>query len=342
MTNDVVDRHLPHRASRALPRRRQLLALSGGGYRGLFSAIVLEQLEAFAGKPLARCFDLIADTSVGGLLACAIAVEVPVRRVRETLEEHAGAIFPKVRGKKPRQFAGTLYDSDALRKAITLTLGEHAQTRLIDIAKPLLLPTVSWVTGKTLLLTSYGIAGSLASPLKLVDAALATSAAPTYFPPHKIQGDVLLDGGLTANAPDIAALSCAQRRWANGLESTYMLSVGTAGASAAGMAGDVPQSGLAWMLDKIIPLIMEAQAHLAAEQCAMLLDQRCLRLNPVPGAGHAALNALDVIDVSMTQTLQALGHSTFQDAKARHLGMLNKLCGHSARTPPKKRARGKP
>jgi predicted acylesterase/phospholipase RssA len=330
MTDDVVDRDLPARASTALPRRRQLLALSGGGYRGLFSAIVLEELEAFAGKPLAHCFDLIAGTSVGGLLASAIAVEVPVRRVRETLEEHAPAIFPKVHAKRLRQLAGTIYDSQALRTAITLTLGAHAQTRLIDITKPLLLPAVSWVTGKTLLLASDGIAGPLASPLTLLDAALATSAAPTYFPPHDIQGDVLLDGGLTANAPDIAALSFAQRRWATGLASTYMLSVGTAGASAAGMAGKVPKSGVAWMYDKLIPLIMEAQENLAAEQCAMLLDQRYLRLNPVPGPGHAQLSAFDVVDVSMTQTLHALGHSSFRDAKARHLGMLNKLCGHSA------------
>jgi hypothetical protein len=108
MTDDVVDRALPKRGSRTLPRRRQLLALSGGGYRGLFSAIVLEELEAFAGKRLTHCFDLIAGTSVGGLLACAIAVEIPVRRVRETLEEHAGAIFPKVRAKKFKQIAGTL------------------------------------------------------------------------------------------------------------------------------------------------------------------------------------------------------------------------------------------
>jgi hypothetical protein len=103
-----------------------------------------------------------------------------------------------------------------------------------------------------------------------------------------------------------------------------MLSIGTAGASAAGMAGDVPASGAGWIvLDKIIPLMMEAQERLASEQCATLLDGRYMRLSPVPSPGQSALKALDVVDASMTATLQALGHATFAEARSQHFGKLN-------------------
>jgi patatin-like phospholipase/acyl hydrolase len=37
--------------------------------------------------------------------------------------------------------------------------------------------------------------------------ALATSAAPTYFPPHVAEGRTFVDGGLVANAPDLVLLT---------------------------------------------------------------------------------------------------------------------------------------
>jgi patatin-like phospholipase/acyl hydrolase len=77
------------------PATRRLLCLSGGGFRGLFSAIVLEHMEArlkLAGLGALRDqFDLIAGTSIGGLLACGLAAGVPARHLRETLEEHGAA-----------------------------------------------------------------------------------------------------------------------------------------------------------------------------------------------------------------------------------------------------------
>ena len=50
-----------------------VLALSGGGYRGLYTATVLSELEAVLGRPIASHFDLICGTSAGGLLALGLA-----------------------------------------------------------------------------------------------------------------------------------------------------------------------------------------------------------------------------------------------------------------------------
>lgn len=45
-----------------------VLALSGGGFRGLYTATVLKHLEEQLGTPLAKRFDLICGTSAGGYL----------------------------------------------------------------------------------------------------------------------------------------------------------------------------------------------------------------------------------------------------------------------------------
>ncbi len=55
----------------------RVLAIDGGGIRGLIPALVLAELERCAGRPIAQLFDLIAGTSTGGILACALGKPGP-------------------------------------------------------------------------------------------------------------------------------------------------------------------------------------------------------------------------------------------------------------------------
>ncbi|KAI8426055.1 hypothetical protein MSG28_005021 [Choristoneura fumiferana] len=59
----------PHRA----PLRHALLCLDGGGIRGLVLVQILINLEAAIGRPIIHCFDWVAGTSTGGILALALA-----------------------------------------------------------------------------------------------------------------------------------------------------------------------------------------------------------------------------------------------------------------------------
>eukprot|EP01051_Picozoa_sp_SAG22_P009925 SAG22_NODE_862_length_6808_cov_3.881204_4_plen_118_part_00 len=52
----------------------RILALDGGGVRGLVTLTVLAQLEKIAGCKIADLFDLICGTSAGGLIAGALAL----------------------------------------------------------------------------------------------------------------------------------------------------------------------------------------------------------------------------------------------------------------------------
>ncbi len=72
----------------------QALALTGGGYRGFSTARSLQVMEDSIGVPLGRRFDLTCGTSIGGIIALAIAFEVPMREVVEVFERFGATIFP--------------------------------------------------------------------------------------------------------------------------------------------------------------------------------------------------------------------------------------------------------
>lgn len=69
-----------------------MLCLDGGGIRGLVLVQLLINLEAAVGKPIVHCFDWIAGTSTGGILALALASGKSLRecqRVYFRMKEHA-------------------------------------------------------------------------------------------------------------------------------------------------------------------------------------------------------------------------------------------------------------
>jgi uncharacterized protein len=75
------------------PTPFHVLSLSGGGFLGLYSAVVLEDLERRAGVPLGRRFDLVAGTSIGAVLALALAFELPMARLVELFVQFGPTVF---------------------------------------------------------------------------------------------------------------------------------------------------------------------------------------------------------------------------------------------------------
>ena len=54
--------------------RFQILSLDGGGLKGIFTAAFLSHIEEHAGIRLIDCFDLIAGTSTGGIVALGLGL----------------------------------------------------------------------------------------------------------------------------------------------------------------------------------------------------------------------------------------------------------------------------
>ena len=84
----------------------QALALTGGGYRGLYTAKALQTMEDSIGEPIGRRFDLLCGTSIGGIVALAAAFEVPMRKVVEVFEQNGEKIFPS--SQRPPRGAGKM------------------------------------------------------------------------------------------------------------------------------------------------------------------------------------------------------------------------------------------
>jgi hypothetical protein len=209
-----------------------VLTLDGGGMRGVYTATYLGELaEAFARKrrtgPLdvGKGFDLIAGTSTGGIVACALAAGVPLRDVVSLYREHGAAIFPlKLPVRLGVSIMSQLWSrrnalargAQALRSALEARFGDQTleavyQRRGIALA----IPSVemnrhhSWVF-KT---PHHPNTNGRDNPYRLVDVCLATTAAPLFRSLAPIDDPhggpsyfVFADGGLWANNPVIVGL----------------------------------------------------------------------------------------------------------------------------------------
>jgi len=202
-----------------------ILALSGGGFRGLYTARILAELEQHVGEPLARRFDLLAGTSIGGILALALAMEIPTVRMVHLFESHGEEIFR-------RRFAlfGILrasYSQDKLRELLEAD-DLFGQQRLEAARHRVLVPSINYSSGRPVVFkTPHHVDFFRDKQHRLVDIALATSAAPGYFPRHVFDNNQYVDGGLFANAPGLLAVHEALCFLGQSREALRLVAIGT-------------------------------------------------------------------------------------------------------------------
>jgi len=213
-----------------LPQLR-VLSLDGGGVRGAYTATYLDRVAAGFAKrrgvgalDIGAAFDLIVGTSTGGIIACALAVGIPLAEIVALYKEHGPAIFPRPLPSGYFSAVGDLHKrhealaagTESLRNALTdklkaKTLGEIYAERGVALAIPAveLGQHRAWVF-KTPHLKDTNHRDD---NYTLVDVCLATSAAPIYRSlaavNHPDGGDgfnVFTDGGLWANNPVMVGL----------------------------------------------------------------------------------------------------------------------------------------
>lgn len=186
----------------------RLLCLDGGGIRGLVLIQTLLEIESILGKPVVHCFDWIAGTSTGGILALGLAAGKSLRECQ--------ALYFRI---KEDAFVGSRpYNSEGLEKVLKECLGSY--TVMADIEKPHIMITGVLADRKPVDLHLFRNYESPHSLLKVPEnsmfkstlapqeqllwkAARATGAAPSYF---RAFGR-FLDGGLIANNPTLDAMT---------------------------------------------------------------------------------------------------------------------------------------
>ena len=162
----------------------KVLAIDGGGIRGLIPALVLAEIESRTGRRIADLVDMIAGTSTGGILACALGKPdpLPASEIASLYVEEGPKIFDRSLLKQITSLGGYLderYSDKGLVRALERYLGD---TPMTAATLPLLLTAYDTEARAIHLLRSEGEH----SGASMVDAAHATSAAPTYFEPVRL------------------------------------------------------------------------------------------------------------------------------------------------------------
>ncbi len=307
----------------------QALSLTGGGYRGLFTARALQVIEDHIEVPIGRRFDLTCGTSIGGVVALAVAFEVPMRKVVEVFEQHGEAIFPVheqpttklgkgidlwQHSRKPR------YSTTPLREAITKLIDKDAT--LNDAKHALAIPAVNVTQGKPQVFkTRHKAEWTRDRRFKAVDVALATAAAPTFFELAEVGGNLYADGGLFANAPDLVALHEAEHFFGVATEAVRILSVGTTTRSYSISFGAGRQFGVAdWMEDqRLFAITISAQQQFVEQLIQHKLQDRYFRLDHEPSQEQARDLGLDVATDAARKTLKALADKATTDVLGNEL-----------------------
>ena len=183
----------------------KVLSIDGGGIRGLIPALVLAEIESRTGRRIADLVDMIAGTSTGGILACALGKPdpLPASEIATLYVEEGPKIFDRSLLKQITSLGGYLderYSDKGLVQALERYLGD---TPMKAATLPLLLTAYDTEARAIHLLRSEGEN----SGASMVDAAHATSAAPTYFEPVRLDGACLIDGGVFATNPALVAFA---------------------------------------------------------------------------------------------------------------------------------------
>jgi len=290
----------------------KILSCDGGGIRGLITALLIQDLDEKFG--IVSKADGYAGTSTGGLIALGLAAGHDIGDIVKIYREDGEEIFqpngwladeecerapPPDSVEEMSSGPGVFscqYTNEGLKK-IALQLLQDRQlkqsNKLIVVNSARLWNGVSWAPAAL-----SNVTGRDYGSVLMRDAALATSAAPTYFPPYEI-GELgyFADGGTFANDPSMTAIGEALAAGrASGIDDLSVLSLGT-GISPEGISPEVFDKykplnwgALDWLWpaswdDKKVPatallnLTLDLTAQLASVQAAQILRDNYCRGN---------------------------------------------------------------
>jgi uncharacterized protein len=305
-----------------------ILSLDGGGIRGVLTASILERLEADCPGFMSK-IDLFAGTSTGGILALGLASGLNPTQARELYERSGSRVFAPpafhlLAGlHKLDQWVEADYANHPLKEVLSEEFGSQT---LGELKKSVLVtsfaldnkysgnPQRQW---KPKIFNNLGQDPDRKE--KVVDVALRTSAAPTYFPVY--QGFV--DGGVVANNPTMCAFAQAISQGESGAKQTddniRILSVGTGVNLKFIEVNDENENwGFIQWIPQLISLILDGSVDLVNYQCRQIMGEKYLRLNPV------IYQPISLDDVGQIGTLKKIAQGIDPDIWSQAVNWVNK------------------
>jgi uncharacterized protein len=302
-------KQLRSRYEREQPRR--MLALDGGGIRGLLTLGILERIESLVagnGRTLCDYFDYIAGTSTGAILAASLARGMTVAQVID---------FYRSSGKQMFEHAWLIerikyfYTADPLKTKLQEVFG-HDTT--LEPKEPnnlkclLLVVTKNVTTDSPWPISSnpdakYNEPGRKDCNLKipLWQLVRASTAAPVFFPPEILQWDpqdpsktfVFVDGGVTPyNNPAfllyrMATVPAYRLNWKTGEKNLLLISVGTGAAESWGATAAAPNRNI---VSNVAGLPGELMYGMQVDQ-----DVNCRTIGRCTYGAHLDQEVLDLV-----------------------------------------------
>lgn len=298
----------------------RLLAIDGGGIRGIYASHVLERIQEEFELVFHRDFDLIAGTSTGSIIAAALAYDIPPAKVTKLYREQGALIFSPRRWSLkgaifPRYASGPLHD--ALKDVFQDATLSDAKTRLV-------IPATDIGNGGVHIFKSNYDEGFVRDRnVKIVDAVLASCSAPSYFAPARVGPYQLSDGGLWANNPSLVAVIEALSRLSVERSQIRLLSVGTGiGKNYYPVNNNRRHWGFVtgWGMLKFISMLMNLQSTTASNVVQLLLEKhQTLRIN------FESDTPLSLDDVRIIDDLISKADKDFTHNSAAIRGLLGRL-----------------
>jgi len=245
----------------------RIVSFDGGGIRGAFTTQVLLRLTRPPYNIDLSRVNLFAGTSTGSVIATGLAMGLPIETVANFYEESTCRfIFSR-----KRFFGLNVFGAKYSRGPLQEFLSEQytGNPKFEDLPFGLALSsfqlqspyTKDWLAVFFHNRQNFEVYERLPifdyRELRVLDAVLASSAAPTYFPTYEIPGrGSYIDGGVVANNPGVAGLSVAINPInldTPRLEDIRLLSIGN-GAVRAEIEG-APNWGIAGWMGPTLPLM---------------------------------------------------------------------------------------
>jgi uncharacterized protein len=278
----------------------RVLAIDGGGIRGLLPGVVLAELERLSGRPTYELFDLIAGSSAGGLVACALAVpdeenggaRWTANEVTGLFEREGARIFRRTLGRSLRTrfgFSRPRYSDRVLNEVLTDYCGD---VRLRDATTGLMICSYDVERRAPVRFHSWRAQEDDGHDRAIWQIARATIAAPTYFapmrltPPGKHAPGSLIDGGIVAHNP--ALLGAIEGATLRPQEPVTIVSLGTGALNKRLRWEEASTWGAMRWARPMIDMFFDASSSIVQEQLDRMLGERNHRFQiPLTGCTEA-------------------------------------------------------
>ena len=253
-------------------RKNVAIAIDGGGIRGVIVTKALSMLEQELKQPLHDVFRLAAGTSTGSIIAAGLASGLTAEHLYQMYLKLGQDIFKKSYRTALWYFFNHRYMQPPLEKALQTYFGDKTLGDLWKADPPtdLIITAFDAVENRTRFIKSYK---SKYKSWSLVNAVMASTAAPTYF--QSFEGS-FIDGGVGSyNNPCYLAAYEIQFVLPWKLEETTLISIGTGRE-----VGQIKKGAV----DRFLPIqyispLLDAFTHSAADQQVDLVKKLFKKLD---------------------------------------------------------------